>query len=155
MIIIPDILLESAAKCNAEKGYCDLELFYLQGMQKVESSCSAKFVLLHCQQSDTLSALLSTLSTQLSSQSNMPWHFNRKANSIAVSFSLSNRPDCEKCPAPRSHLKSSMRLSVLCSLSLATNLAGSLHDTPTLTTHTVERRMSRNPISDDQWYKQL
>ena len=84
------------------------------------------------------------------SQSNMPWHFNRKANSIAVSFSLSNRPDCEKWPAPRSHLKSSMRLSVLCSLSLATNLAGSLHDTPTLATHVVERRMSRIPISDDQ-----
>lgn len=55
------------------------------------------------------------------------WHLSRKAYSSAVSFNLSNRPDCEKWPAPKSHLKSRMRLSVLFSLNLATNFAGSLH----------------------------
>lgn len=55
------------------------------------------------------------------------WHLSRKAYSSAVSFNLSKRPDCEKWPAPKSHLKSRMRLSVLFSLNLATNFAGSLH----------------------------
>ena len=57
------------------------------------------------------------------------WHLSRKAYSSAVSFNLSKRPDCEKWPAPKSHLKSRMRLSVLFSLNLATNFAGSLHIT--------------------------
>ena len=44
---------------------------------------------------------------------------------MASSFSLSKRPDCEKCPAPMSHLNSTKLLLALAALSLATNFAGS------------------------------
>lgn len=60
---------------------------------------------------------------------NMSWTFSKKANSIAVSFNRSKRPDSEKCPAPILHFNNSMLESAFRARSLATHLAGSQYAT--------------------------
>lgn len=74
----------------------------------------------------------------------IPWHFNRNANSMAESLSLSNLPGCEKWPAPRSHLNSRRLSFVFVSRSFATYFAGSLHPNKQSTMATYKENIVLN-----------